>query len=183
MYKNFDEIYHFIDKFKETDLVNLSTKISLIYRNYDKKIDLNLIKQIHSFCKKNKRKFYLANQIKLAYQLKLDGAYIPSFNKSLNHNYFIKKEKKFKLLGSAHNQKEIKIKQQQNVKFIFISPIFKIYKKNNYLGINKFLRLKNLSNQKIIALGGINKFNIKKLKMLNCYGFASISFIKTLNHK
>ena len=182
MYKNFNEIYHFIDEFKETDLINLNAKISLIYRNYDNKIDLNLIKQIHSFCKKTKRKFYLANQIKLAYQLKLDGAYIPSFNKNLNHNYFIKKEK-FILLGSAHNQKEIKIKQQQNVKLIFISQIFKIYKKNNYLGINKFLRLKNLSNLKIIALGGINKSNINKLKMLNCYGFASISFIKTLNHK
>ena len=69
------------------------------------------------------------------------------------------------------------------MEYIFLSPLFKIYKKNNYLEINKFLRLKNHSNQKIIALGGINKTNIKKLNMLNCYGFASISFIKSLNYK
>jgi thiamine-phosphate pyrophosphorylase len=182
MYKKFNEIYHFIDKFKETDFENLNAKISLIYRNYNNKIDVNLIKRIHSFCKKTKRKFYLANEIKLAYQLKLDGAYIPSFNKSLSHNYFIK-NKKFKLLGSGHNQKEIKLKQKQNIKYIFLSPVFEISKNNSCLGINKFLILKNLSNQNIIALGGINKLNIKKLNMLNCYGFASISFIKTLNHR
>ena len=182
MYKKFNEIYHFIDKFKEADLINLNAKVSLIYRNYNDKIDINLIKMIKSFCKKTKRKFYLANEIRLAYKLKLDGSYIPSFNKNLDHNYFIK-NKKFKLLGSAHNQKEIKIKQNQNVEYIFLSPLFKIYKKNNYLEINKFLRLKNHSNQKIIALGGINKTNIKKLNMLNCYGFASISFIKSLNYK
>ncbi len=182
MYKKFNEIYHFIDKFKETDLINLNARVSLIYRNYNDKIDINLIKKIKFFCKKTKRRFYLANEIRLAYRLKLDGCYIPSFNKDLKHNYFIKNEK-FKLLGSAHNQREIKIKQIQKVKYIFLSPLFKVTKKNNYLEINKFLRLKNLSNQKIVALGGINKSNIKKLNMLNCYGFASISFIKALNYK
>jgi hypothetical protein len=37
MYKNFNETDHFIDKFKEDDLIKLSNKISLIYRNYEKK--------------------------------------------------------------------------------------------------------------------------------------------------
>ena len=55
MYKKFNEIYHFIDKFKEADLINLNAKVSLIYRNYNDKIDINLIKMIKSFCKKTKR--------------------------------------------------------------------------------------------------------------------------------
>ena len=29
-----------------------------------------------------------------------------------------------------------------------------------------------------IALGGINDLNIKKINLLNCYGFAGISWIK-----
>ena len=37
MHKNFNETYHFIDKFKEADLIKLNLKISLIYRNYEKK--------------------------------------------------------------------------------------------------------------------------------------------------
>ena len=37
MYKDFKEIYHFIDKFKENDLSKLNSKISIIFRNYEKK--------------------------------------------------------------------------------------------------------------------------------------------------
>ena len=33
-------------------------------------------------CKLQKRKFYLANNLKLAKKLNLDGVYIPSFNKN-----------------------------------------------------------------------------------------------------
>ena len=119
MYKNFNETYHFIDKFKEDDLIKLHNKISLIYRNYEK---------IKDFCKRTNRKFYLANEIKLAVSLNLDGAYIPSFNKDFRHNSYITKTN-FKLIGSAHNLKEILIKQTQNVDLIFISPIYKTKKK------------------------------------------------------
>jgi len=182
MYKEFNEIYHFIDEFKESDLVKLNSKISLIFRNYDKNTDITLIKKIKNFCKKTRRKFYLANETRLAYKLDLDGVYIPSFNKSINHNNFSKK-KKFKIIGSAHNIKEILIKEKQKVDCIFISPLFKIKKKKKYIGICKFLLFKKLTKKKIIALGGINKFNVKQLKLIKCYGFASISFIKTFYEK
>ena len=56
-------------------------------------------------------------------------------------------------MGSAHNIKEIRIKEKQNVKLIFISSLFK--KNKNYLGIYKFINLKNLTNRNVIALGGI----------------------------
>ena len=49
MYKNFNETYHFISKFKEDDLIKLSSKISLIYRNYKDKINTILIKKIKHF--------------------------------------------------------------------------------------------------------------------------------------
>ena len=42
MHKQFNEIYHFIDKFKESDLTKLNSKISLIYRNYKNKTDIKL---------------------------------------------------------------------------------------------------------------------------------------------
>jgi len=94
-----------------------------------------LILTIKNYCKKKGLKFYLANNIKLAIQLNLDGVYIPSFNKNLNHlSYSIKN--KFDVVGSAHNLKEIKIKELQKVNKIFISSIFK--KNNNYLGIYRF---------------------------------------------
>ena len=80
------------------------------------------------------------------------------------------------MLGSAHNNKEIKLKERQLVKIIFLSSVFK--KNKNYLGINKFKLLSRLTNNKVIALGGISNKYLKKLKLLNCSGFAGISFFE-----
>ena len=117
----------------------------------------------------------IENNIKLAIKLDLDGAYIPSFNTNFRHLAYSFK-KNFKIIGSAHNLKEIRIKEKQLVKIIFLSSIFK--KNKNYLGINKFKLLARLTNVKVVALGGISKKNIKRIKLLNCFGFAGISFFE-----
>ena len=75
--------------------------------------------------------------------------------------------KNFLIIGSAHNNKELKIKEIQLVKIIFLSSLFK--KNKNYLGVNKFKLLSKLANTKIVALGGISIKNLKKLNLLNCY--------------
>ena len=147
----------------------------IIYRNYDLKNNLSTIIKLKQYCKKKGFKFFLSNDVRLALQLNLDGAYIPSFNNQTIHLSFSYK-KKFLIIGSAHNNKEIKIKEKQGVDIIFLSSIFK--KNKNYLGINKFKLLSKLTNKKIIALGGISNFNLKKLKLTCCYGFAGISFFK-----
>ena len=182
MYKQFEEIYHFIDKFKESDLIKLDSKISLIYRNYQKKIDIDFIKKIKKFCKKTNRRFYLANNFNLAHSLNLDGAYIPSFNKSYKHNCY-NKRLNFKVIGSAHNIKEITIKERQNVDRIFISPLFKSKKYRRNLGLYRFIKLKKLSKKIIVPLGGINEKNVKLLKILECSDFAAISFINNISYK
>ena len=117
----------------------------------------------------------LSNNIKLAIKLSLDGAYIPSFNNSKKHlNYSFKKN--FILIGSSHNIKEIRTKELQGVKAIFLSSIFKLNK--NYLGFNRFKLLSNLTSFKVIALGGVSNKNLKKLNIYNFYGFAGISFFE-----
>jgi thiamine-phosphate pyrophosphorylase len=105
----------------------------------------------------------------------LDGAYLPSFNKEIKHlSYSLPKN--FLIIGSAHNYKEIKIKEKQGVKIIFLSSLFK--KNKNYLGINKFKLISKFTKKNIIALGGISKNNLKKLNILNCFGFAAISYFE-----
>ena len=136
---------------------------------------MNTIIKFKEYCKKKNYNFYLANNTKLAINLNLDGAYIPSFNKKINHLSF-SKQKKFVLIGSAHNNKEIKTKETQGVKIIFLSSIFK--KNKNYLGINRFRLLSKLSKKKVVALGGISFQNLKKLSLLKCSGFAGISFFE-----
>jgi len=170
---NFFKKYYFISKFDTKNIDKQDKNTVIIYRNYNATSDIAVIQKFRSYCKKKGFKFILANNIKLAIYLNLDGAYIPSFNKSFSHLAYNLK-KKFLIIGSAHNLKEIKIKELQNIKFIFLSSIFK--KNNNYLGINKFKNLTNNTKLKIVALGGINENNLKKLKLLNCIGFAAKSF-------
>ena len=87
-------------------------------------------------------------------------------------------KKKFEILGSAHNLKEIKIKEKQGCTTIFLSPIFKVNKSNYYLDVVKFNILANNTKRKIIALGGINFNNLKKIRLTKSVGFASISLLK-----
>ena len=177
MKHSFSKIYHFIDDFKEKDFEYLPKNIALIYRNYEKKPSKPLITKIRNCCKKRRIKFYLANDYKMAVNLNLDGVYLPSFNKQIKFNIFSKR-KNFLILGSAHNTQEIIIKQKQGCKLIFLAPIFKVNKKKHFLGINKFNQLSTNKKIGFIALGGINSLNIKKINLLNCYGFAGVSWIK-----
>ena len=168
--------YYFINKFETNNIDSLDKQTVVIYRNYKTKVpNQELILKIKKYCKKKGIKFYLSNNIKLALKLNLDGAYIPSFNKSMKHLAFSLK-KNFHIVGSAHNIKQIKIKEIQSVNKIFISSIFK--KNKNYLGINKFKLISNLTNKKIVALGGISKENINKLKLLKNSEFAGISYFE-----
>ena len=175
MHIGFPNKYYFINEFDTKNIDKLDKNTGIIFRNYNSEINLKSIISLKSFCKKNGYKFFLANNIKLALKLKLDGAYIPSFNEDTKHlSYSFTKN--FIILGSAHNNKEIKIKEKQLVKIIFLSSIFK--KNKNYLGINKFKLLTKLTKAKIVALGGISVKNLKKLKLIKCFGFAGISFFE-----
>jgi thiamine-phosphate pyrophosphorylase len=175
MHLNLPRKYYFINKFDTNNIDQLDKNTGIIFRNYDSENNLNTILDLKKFCKNKGYKFFLSNNVELALKLNLDGAYIPSFNRDTRHLSFSLK-KKFLIIGSAHNNKEIKIKEKQLVKIIFLSSIFK--KNKNYLGINKFKLLAKLINVKVVALGGISKNNLNRLRLLKCFGFAGISYFK-----
>ena len=168
--------YYFINKLDTNNINKQDKQTTIIYRNYSsKKIDENLVIKIKKLCKKKKLKFFLSNNIKLAIKLDLDGVYIPAFNKSFKHlSYSFKKQ--FNIIGSAHNLREIRRKESQNVEKIVLSSLFK--RNKNYLGINKFKLLSRLTKKNVIVLGGVSKDNIKTLKLINKFDFAGISYFE-----
>ena len=174
---NFLKIYYFIDEFNKREIQKLNRNIVLIYRNYKENYNLKLIKKIRNFCFKQKRELYLSNNIKLALKLNLNGVYLPSFNKLCNYKNLHAK-KKFKIIGSAHNLHEVKNKENQGCSSIFISPIFKTKKSNYFLNIIRFNLIANKSKKKIVALGGINSSNYKRIRLTKSTALASISWIK-----
>ena len=166
--------YYFINTLDTNNLQKQDKETIIIYRNYSSSnININKLIKLKNFLKKRGNKFFLANDFKLALKLGLDGVYIPSFNKNFNHlaySTFLN----FVVVGSAHNLKEIRIKELQKVQNIFISSLFK--KNKNYLGSNKFKILAKYTNKKVVALGGISKKNIKQIKLTNVSRVAGISY-------
>ena len=168
--------YYFINKFETNNIDKQDKQTVIIYRNYSsKKLNEEIILKIKKYCRKRGIKFYLANNIKLAIKFNLDGAYIPSFNKNTKHLAYSFK-KNFDVIGSAHNLNEIRIKENQNVKKIFLSSLFK--KNKNFIGINRFKILAQLTKKNIVALGGISQDNKKKLSLINQSDFAGISYFE-----
>ena len=175
MHSKLPKLFFFINTYDKNHIRKLPKKVAIIFRNYETDYDEGLILNIKRACQKQGRNFFLSNNLKLAIKLNLDGAYLPSFNKSINFNKSNFK-KKFITIGSAHSIKEIKIKEKQAVKLIFLSPFFKVNKSEKFLNPIKFNLLAAKTNIKVIALGGINQSNLKKLNLVKNYGFAGISY-------
>jgi len=165
-----------LDHYDKHLFKNNIKNVGIIYRNYNNSKNVKELIKITSECKKKRLPIFIANDTKLAIKVKADGIYIPAFNKRKQFKNL--ENRNFKLLGSAHNQKEINEKILQKCEGIFLSPLFYIKKRKSFLNIHKFNLLVNSNNAKFFALGGINEKNIIKLNLLNIRGFAGISIFK-----
>ena len=168
-----------IESIKDFDLENIKirNKFFIIYRN-NKKIDnLDDLFRYRQKCKLKAIKFYVANNIKLAIILKSDGVYLSSFNKNLRFlNY---KKPNFKIIGSAHNFKEISFKIKQGCSSILLSKLFLVNydKKAPFYGIVKFNYFSQIT-KKLVPLGGIKEQNLNQLRNVLATSIALLSEIK-----
>ncbi len=167
--------FQFIDDLNINIISKDTTNLNIIYRNYSKAIKSKELIKIKEFCKKKRIKFYISNKLEECLKYNLDGLYIPSFNKrKLTKKLNLNKQN---IIGSAHNEMEIRKKIEQGCSVIFLSPLFKTYKLK-HLDIPRFNLIKISFKRKFVALGGITKKNISKTKMLNIYGVSGISMYK-----
>ena len=113
--------YLIIESIKDIDLKNIKkrNKFVIIYRN-SKNIDKeeNLLK-FRRICKLKSIKFFVANNVRLAVKLNSDGISLSSYNKSLK--LLSIKKRNYKIIGSAHTNKEIFMKTQQGCEMIIFS--------------------------------------------------------------
>ena len=176
MHKYLPNFFIFVDRYNNQIFENNSINIGIIYRNYNDANRETELNKIAKACKKKRYQLFVSNDIKLALKVRADGIYIPSFNKTRK---FINLEKKnLTILGSAHNQKEIREKISQKCRAIFLSPIFYVKKSINFLNIYKFNYLSRSNKVTMLALGGITEHNIRKLRLLHIKGFGGISIFK-----
>ena len=168
-----------IESIKDIDLKNIKkqNKFSIIYRNKKKLENTTDLLNFRRFCKIKSIKFYVANNTKLAVLLNSDGLYLSAFNKSFRS--LLLKKSNFKIIGSAHNLKEISLKSKQGCKTILFSKLFLVdYDKNApFLGIIKFNNYLKI-HKNLIPLGGISVNNLNKLNNVSSKGLALLSEVK-----
>ena len=169
-----------IENIKDINLNNIKkhNKFIIIYRPKEVKVELIDILKFRRQCKIKKIRFYVANNLKLCNQVRADGVYLSSYNKSLKALYI--KKSTFEIIGSAHNFNQITEKIRQGCNFILLSKLFLVqYSKDSpYLGVVKYNNYLLNIYEKLIPLGGINSNNLNKLRNMKCYGFAILSEIK-----
>ena len=159
----------YIERIQDLDFEYIEkTKGSLILRN-PHKLKIADILSLKKQCINSRIPLFVANDIKMLFKLRLNNFYISSFNKK-SFKYLPLINKHIKIIGSAHNKQEIKEKFNQGCDEIVLSRIFKTQKKG-FLNIVKFNFIAS-SFDKIIALGGIDNHNFKKIKMTKCIGIA-----------
>lgn len=179
-----EKFFIFIDRI-DNDLENNLSKfknLSIIYKpNQKGVIDLHEFQKIKKICKFKKVKLYIIDDFKRAIKLGVNGVYISSNNKKR----LPKIKENFVFIGSAHSQLEFYFKLRQNCKYIFLSPLFKNikYSHNQILNPIKFNLISLQWKVNLIALGGINAGNFKKVYLTKSQGIAFISWVKTAKIK
>tara|TARA_B100000959_G_scaffold179202_1_gene187421 strand:+ start:178 stop:753 length:576 start_codon:yes stop_codon:yes gene_type:complete len=169
-----------IESIKDIDLRNIKliNRYTIIYRNTHKIENIDKLVRFRRYCKSKKIDFYVSNDEKLTSDLKADGLYISAHNKNLRLAKL--KKSNYKIIGSAHNIKELNIKMLQGCSSIIFSRLFKVSDplKKGFLGVIKFNLFKLSRKENLVPLGGINLSNLTKLKMVKSNSFALLSEIK-----
>jgi thiamine monophosphate synthase len=156
------------------DVIKKNIKISIIYRNNISEEKYQKINDFRKKCKIKNFKFYVANNYELAMRCRADGLYLSSYNKKK----YLKSTPK--LIGSAHNFKEICEKVKQGCSTVILSRLFETsYKhKKGFLGVIKFNLIKKNCLVELVPLGGINNNNLLKNNLVASKGLCLLSEIK-----
>ena len=163
--KIYPKFYHDLKKVLNTGKVGL---FQLRLKKYSLKQKIIIGRKIHQICKKNKVKFLVNDDPILSKKLNADGCHLGQKDMS------VKNARKIignKIIGiTCHNSIRLaKAAITENVSYIAFGAFFStLTKKVKFRANTKILKkIKKLTNTPIVAIGGINSDNYKKLLLNN----------------
>jgi len=163
--KIYPKFYQDLEKVLNTGKVGL---FQLRLKKYSLKQKIIIGRKIHQICKKNKVKFLVNDDPVLSKKLNADGCHLGQKDMS------IKNARKIignKIIGiTCHNSIRLaKAAITKNVSYIAFGAFFStVTKKVKFKANTKILKeIKKLTNTPIVAIGGINFDNYKKLLLNN----------------
>ena len=163
--KIYPKFYQDLKKVLNTGKVGL---FQLRLKKYSLKQKIIIGRKIHQICKKNKVKFLINDDPLLSKKLNADGCHLGQKDMS------VKNARKIignKIIGiTCHNSIRLaKAAITENASYIAFGAFFSTAtKKTKFKANTKILReIKKLTNTPIVAIGGINFDNYKKLLLNN----------------
>ena len=151
-----------LSKVLETQMVNV---FQLRLKNY-KDLDLmSITSLLYKICKKKNVTFILNDRIDIARILNVDGVHLGKEDGSIKNARNILGN--LKVIGSScYNNKSLSIKSQNlGANYVAFGAFFKTETKKNTTKIvlSDFKNIRRNIKIPIVGIGGLNKFNIKKL--------------------
>ena len=163
--KIYPQFYHDLKQVLETDKIAL---FQLRLKKYSLRQKIVIGKKIHQICKKKNVKFIVNDEPMLSKKLNADGCHLGQKDMSLKN---ARKIIGNKIIGiTCHNSiKLAKAAIKENASYLAFGAFFPTTtKKVKFKANTKILnKIKNLTKIPIVAIGGININNYKKLLLNN----------------
>ena len=151
-----------LSKVLETQVVNV---FQLRLKNYKDSDLISITSLLYKICKKKNVSFILNDRIDIAKKLNVDGVHLGKDDGSIKNARNILGN--LKVIGSScYNNKNLSIKSQNlGANYVAFGALFKTETKKNTTKIvlSDFKNIRRNINIPIVGIGGLNKFNIKKL--------------------
>ena len=167
-----DSFYLDLDKVFKSKKISFF-QLRLKKEKFEKKILIG--KKIKKICKRHNVKFLINDDVSLAKKLNADGCHLGQQDMSLSKARKIIKKK---IIGiTCHNSIQLAKEAIKNkASYIAFGAFFNSNTKNTKFKANLSLlkRVKKFTNTPVVAIGGINSYNYKKL-LLNKANFLAIS--------
>ena len=149
-------------KVLETQVVNI---FQLRLKNYKDTDLINITSLLYKICVKKNVTFILNDRIDIAKELNLDGVHLGKEDGSIKNARNILGN--LKIIGSScYNNKILSIKSQNlGANYVAFGAFFKTKTKENTTKVvlSDFKNIRKNIYIPIVGIGGLNKFNIKKL--------------------
>ena len=151
-----------LSKVLETQVVNV---FQLRLKNYKDSDLISITSLLYKICIKKNVTFILNDRVDIAKKLNVDGVHLGKEDGSIKNARNILGN--LKIIGSScYNNKTLSIKSQNlGANYIAFGAFFKTETKENTSKIilSGFKNIRKNINIPIVGIGGLNKFNIKKL--------------------
>ena len=151
-----------LSKVLDTQVVNV---FQLRLKNYKDSDLISITSLLYKICIKKNVTFILNDRVDIAKKLNVDGVHLGKEDGSIKNARNILGN--LKIIGSScYNNKSLSIKSQNlGANYIAFGAFFKTETKENTSKIilSGFKNIRKNINIPIVGIGGLNKFNIKKL--------------------